>query len=213
MKIDKVLQQEIPNIVQWQPLPVLTNVIANANSGVVDYYTTKMEFENCTFKVVAIKSVINTIAMEINSWDEQKDIDITSQILLLFKWNWNTLNNTIKVLVVNGWVTLSGAVAWNYQKEAAKQVVTDMIGVKGVTNNIVIIAQTPFEIDKAILRAALENHLELYATPIAIIISGATITLKGTVDSWYQKEIAGRIAWKAPGVQQVKNELVMATEA
>ncbi|MFH6971539.1 hypothetical protein [Flavobacterium petrolei] len=31
-------------------------------------------------------------------------------MLMIFRWNWNSLNDTIKVKVINGWVTLSGEI-------------------------------------------------------------------------------------------------------
>jgi osmotically-inducible protein OsmY len=43
-------------------------------------------------------------------------------------------------------------------------------------------------------------------------VSGTRVTLAGTVDSWYQKSEAGRIAWKAPGVWSVENNLVVEAE-
>ena len=35
------------------------------------------------------------------------------------------------------------------------------------------------------------------------------VVLKGSVNSWYQKDEAGRIAWNAPGVISVNNELIV----
>ncbi|MFD2146156.1 BON domain-containing protein [Mucilaginibacter antarcticus] len=35
------------------------------------------------------------------------------------------------------------------------------------------------------------------------------ITLNGTVQSFYQKEEAEKIAWNAPGVLMIKNELIV----
>ncbi|WP_449399498.1 BON domain-containing protein [Chryseobacterium wanjuense] len=40
-----------------------------------------------------------------------------------------------------------------------------------------------------------------------VSVSGTTVTLTGTANSWYQKEEAARIAWKTPGIWNVKNEL------
>jgi osmotically-inducible protein OsmY len=40
-------------------------------------------------------------------------------------------------------------------------------------------------------------------------VSGHRATLTGTVDSLYEKNEAARIAWNAPGVWSVDNELVV----
>jgi osmotically-inducible protein OsmY len=44
---------------------------------------------------------------------------------------------------------------------------------------------------------------------IQVKVSGTKVTLTGTVDSWYQKNEAERIAWSAPSVGTVSNELVV----
>lgn len=218
MKTDENLQQDVSNALKWQPLTANCNISAIASSGVititgtVDNYTKKTEAENSTMKVAGVKSVINKIDVAINSWEEKKDIEITAEILNAFRWNWNTLNDTIKVNVINGYVTLSGEVEWNYQKEAAKEAVTNLIGVKGVTNSITIKSQSETTINKGSLKQALQNHLALDSTDIEIEVSESNITLKGSVETWYQKELAGRIAWKAPGVINVENELMIEEE-
>ena len=218
MKTDEILQQDVSNALKWEPyiatcnIAVVTNDGAITLTGIVDNYTRKTEAENITMKVAGVKSVINKIDVIINSWEEKKDIEITAEILNVFKWNWNTLNDTIQVKVINGWVTLSGEVEWNYQKEAAKEAVTNLIGVKGVTNEITIKSQNDNKINRETLKLALQNHLALDSKDIEIEIIAATITLKGTVESWYQKELAGRIAWKAPGVINVDNELLIEEE-
>jgi osmotically-inducible protein OsmY len=218
MKTDEILQQDVMDGLKWEPfiadcnLTVITNNGIITLTGIVDNYTKKTQAENVIRKITGVKTVINKIDVIINSWEEKKDIKITAEILSVFRWNWNTLNDTIKVKVVNGWVTLSGGLEWNYQKEAAKEAVTNLIGVKGVSNNITIKSQSDTKIDSITLRLALQNHLALDSKDIEIEVSDSKITLKGTVDSWYQKELAGRIAWKAIGVINVYNELLIEEE-
>jgi osmotically-inducible protein OsmY len=43
-------------------------------------------------------------------------------------------------------------------------------------------------------------------------VTGHKATLTGTVESWYQKDEAVRIAWNAPGVWSVDNELLVEYE-
>ena len=215
MKTDEILQKDVSNALKWKSPISISNIIVISNdgvvtlTGVVENYIKKTQAENSTRKIVGVKSVINKIDVLINSWEGKKDVAITAEILTIFRWNWHTINDTIKVSVINGWVTLFGELEWNYQKEAAKEAVTNLIGVKGVSNKIVIKSQSHFKIDKTTLRLALQNHLGLDSKDIEIGVSDSDITLKGTVDSLYQKEIAGRIAWKTPGVINVHNELVI----
>lgn len=215
MKTDEILQQEITNALKGERITTNCNIAVIANNGeitlcaLVDNAATKAAAENIALTIAGVRLVINKIDIKLNDWDEKKDKELTAEIVNAFKWNWKTINDTIQVLVVNGWVTLSGEVEWNYQKDAAKEAVINLIGVKGVSNNIVIKSKKKFKIDETILKLALQNHLGLDSKNIEIDVSDSDIILKGTVDSKYQKEIAGRIAWKTPGVINVHNELVI----
>jgi len=44
----------------------------------------------------------------------------------------------LKVTVDEGWVTLKGEVDWEYQRTAARDVVSQLMGVCGVTNEITL---------------------------------------------------------------------------
>jgi hypothetical protein len=69
---------------------------------VVENYIRKTQAENSTRKIAGVKSVINKIDVLINI-EGKKDVAITAEILTIFRWNWHTLNDTIKVSVINGW--------------------------------------------------------------------------------------------------------------
>ncbi|MBX9889128.1 MAG: BON domain-containing protein [Flavobacteriaceae bacterium] len=75
---------------------------------------------------------------EVNNEEDKRDIKMTYAILSIFRWNWSTSNDTIKVKVVKGRVTLSRAVEWQYQKEAAVAELSNFKGVKGTLYNIKI---------------------------------------------------------------------------
>jgi osmotically-inducible protein OsmY len=59
-----------------------------------------------------------------------------------------------------------GELEWNYQKEAAKEAVVNLIGVKGIS--IRIKSQSDTIINSTALRLALENHYELDSQNIEI---------------------------------------------
>ena len=218
MKNDETLQKDVSYALKWDLLTANSDINVFSKNGIisltgtVDYYTKRTEAEKIAQLIAGVKSVINKIDVALNSREEKKDLEITNEIMSIFKWNWNTLNDTIKVKVINGWVTLRGELEWNYQKEAAKTAVSNMIGVRGISNEITIKSQKDNNVDKTNLRLVMQNHLALDSKDIEIEVSHSNITLKGSVDSWFQKELAGRIAWKAPGVINVDNELLIVAE-
>ena len=48
---------------------------------------------------------------------------------------------------------------------------------------------------------------ELEARRIQVETIGNKVILRGTVRSWWQKKEAERVAWQAPGVTQVENQI------
>jgi osmotically-inducible protein OsmY len=98
---------------------------------------------------------------------------------------------------------------WNYQSDAAEEAVRNLVGVMGVSNNIKIKSRTEEVVEKAAIDSALKRNWSLSDQEIRVSVFGHTATLTGTVDSWYQKDEAERLAWNAPGVWKVGNELVV----
>jgi osmotically-inducible protein OsmY len=87
--------------------------------------------------------------------------------------------------------------------------VKQLSGVLGVTNDIKLSAKTHDTIEKKDIQAALTRNWSISEQEIDVKVLGNKVTLNGTVDSYYQRDEAGRIAWNAPGVISVDNELVV----
>jgi len=215
MKCEEMLQMDVSNALKREPLKLFSGITATVSNGIVtlsakvDCFSKKSEAENTVRKVAEEKAVIDKIEVMINSRAQKNDLEITAELLSAFRWNWNTLNDTTNVKVNNGWVTLSGELEWNYQREAAKTAASNLKGVKGVTNLITIQSDGSIEVHKATIERALKSHAALDGTNITVAISGPDVMLKGAVDSEYQKDLAGRIVWKAPGIITVYNELLV----
>ena len=213
MKSNSELQRDVQNAISWEPLLHAAEIGVIANDGIitltgeVDTYSKKIEAENATKNVIGVKAIVEKIEVKLpNSW-VKSDSDVAQEVLLAFKSHFSIPDQSIKVKVENGWVTIDGEVAWNYQSEAAKNVITYLPGVKGVTNNIKIKTETDDLIEKRSIEEAIARNWSINHTDLKVSVSGTTVTLSGIVDSWRQKEDAARIAWNTPGIKHVVNDL------
>jgi osmotically-inducible protein OsmY len=215
MKNNQDLQTDVQNAIRWEPLLHAAEIGVTAKNGVVsltgvvDSYAKKLEAENAAKKVIGVKAIVENIEVKFqNSWTKS-DLEIANEVLDALKSNWSVPKDKVTVKVENGWLTLEGELPWNYQKEAAKSAVNFLAGVKGVTNNIKIKSNSHDAIEKKDVEDAIGRSWSIDDSDIKVAVSGTTVTLSGTVNSWYQKEEAGRIAWNTPGIWHVKNELVV----
>ncbi len=214
MKTNVELQTDVQNAIKWEPLLQAAEIGVTTKDGVVslsgevDSYAKKIEAENAAKSVIGVKGLIEKIKVKFsNSW-KKTDTQITDDVLKALDASYSVPKDKLKIKVENGWITLSGELPWNYQRENAEYAINFLEGVKGVTNDISIrsVSQDAIEqkdVEKALRRSALED------SDIKVRVSGTTITLFGTVNSWYQKEEAERIAWKTNGIWHVKNELTI----
>jgi len=216
MKTDSQLQQDVMAELKWEPLLRAAEIGVSAKDGIitltgtVDGYAKKVEAEDAVKKVAGVKAVVEKIEVKYASnWAQRDDSDIAAEIVNAFKWSWEVPDAKVKSRVEKGWVTLEGELEWNFQRTAAKNAVRNLQGVTGVSNNITIKSRTDNAIEKADIESALARNWAISNKDIGVNVSGHKATLTGTVDSWYQKDEAGRIAWNAPGVWSVENELLV----
>jgi osmotically-inducible protein OsmY len=118
-------------------------------------------------------------------------------------------NDTIRVKVEKGWVSLDGDVSWHYQRQAAQDSLEDLVGIKGIINNLKIKSEHKDEVEKKGIEDAIARSWSLNDCDIHVESHTNRITLSGTVNSYYQKMEAERIAWNAPGVAFVDNSLII----
>lgn len=215
MKSNEDLQRDVQNAIKWEPLLHAAEIGVTAIDGVVtltgtvDSYAKKYEAEEAAKKVYGLKALVEKIEIKFSSTWKKDDTEIATEILNVLKSEWEIPNDDIIVKVENGWVRLDGEVQWNYQREAAKKVLKQLSGVLGVTNDIKLSAETHDAIEKKDIQDALTRNWSISEQDIDVKVLGNKVTLNGTVDSYYQRDEAGRIAWNAPGVISVDNELVV----
>ncbi len=215
MKTNETLQKDVQDAIKWEPLLNAAEIGVTAKdgvitlTGVVDSYAKKIEAEDAAKNVAGVKAVVEKIVVAFGHMGVKNDNEVAGEVVTAFKHNWEIPDEKVKVKVEQGWLTLDGVVQWNYQKEAAKKAVRYLAGVKGETNNISVAPDGHDTIEKLDIEHALARNWSIDDEDIQVGVVGNRVTLNGTVDSVYQKDEAGRIAWNAPGVWSVDNELVI----
>lgn len=213
MKTDAQIKQDILDELAWQPsidetqIGVIVEDGIATLTGTVDTYAKKIAAENAAKSVQGVKAVAEDIEVRYSSSTTKTDTDIAKKAVDALKWNSSVPDDKIKIKVEDAWIYLTGEVQWSYQKDAAKRAVENLMGVKGVINNITLKTKIePFDIKNRITKA-FERSAELDAKNINIEVQGSTVKLTGTVHSIKEKEDARRAAFFAPGVTKVENNL------
>lgn len=215
MKSDTQLQQDVLDGLEWEPSIDASKIAVTATDGVVTltgtvpFYPDKMEAERIAKSIAGVKAVADDIEIRLPGTSERNDTDIATAALNALKWHTSIPEDKVKVIVRNGWLTLEGQVDWQYQREAAREVVRFLVGVRGVTNSIVLAARPKAKDVREKIDAAFKRSAEVDASHVRIETQDGTIVLKGKVSSWSERAAAERVAWTAPGVANVDNRLAV----
>ena len=218
MKTDAELQQHVMDELKWEPTIHAAEIGVAVKDGVVtlsgsvDSYGKKWAADRAAKRVFGVKAVIEEIKVTLAGSYKRADKDIAKSATDVLEWNILVPSNRVKVMVQDGWITLSGDVGWYYQKQHAEDVVRHLIGVVGVTNSITIKPPVPavkaLEVKNRIEDALKRNaRLLLAAQKIQVECSGSKVILRGTVGSWADHDEAAYAAWSAPGVSEVENKI------
>jgi osmotically-inducible protein OsmY len=114
-----------------------------------------------------------------------------------------------------GVVTLVGTVTSYAKLAAAAEIAGDVPGVKDVANKLIVeIAPYAVRDDTRIaqaVRTALEWDATVPEERIDSVVRHGVVTLKGTVDFWYERQAAAETVRKLLGVKSVDDHIVIAT--
>ena len=165
--------------------------------------------ERVAKRVLGVKAVVNDLVVKLASGSERLDREIADDAVDALKRELPLSSRRIKAIVRDGWITLEGQVQWDFQRRMAESAVRKVRGLKGVVNLIKVEPKaSPAEV-KAKIEKALKRSAEVDARNIEVGTEGGTVTLRGRVRSWVEKDEAEKAAWRAPGVRNVCNLIVI----
>jgi osmotically-inducible protein OsmY len=212
------LQHDVQEELEWEPSLDASHIgVAAVQPGVVTLtgtvatYGEKVSAERAAKRVSGVRAVANDIEVRLIGSLKRTDTDIAQAVLRALEWDIAVPDEKIKVRVDNGWVTLDGEVALQFQRAAAENAVRRLSGVRGVSNQIglqIRPAVQPAEV-KGRIEAAFRRSADIDARGIEVDAKNSMITLRGKVRTWAERDEAERAAWAAPGVLAVKDELIV----
>ncbi|WP_426437434.1 BON domain-containing protein [Bradyrhizobium genosp. P] len=215
MKSDSEIERDVRDELKWDPDLDADDIAVSVKNGVVTLagftksYTDRWEAEAAAKRVAGVLAVANDIEVRLPEIDRRPDPDIARDAVAALKAQLPISHDRIKVVVKDGWITLEGAVEWQYQKSTAEYTVRKLKGVKGVTNVITVKPGVePSELKRQI-QEAFKRNAEVDANRITVEANGSEVVLKGSVRSWIEREEAERVAWSAPGVTMVDDRIVV----
>ena len=213
MKNNQELAADVAAAIKWEPLMSGTDIKVTAIDGLVtltgfvDGNLKKYKAEDVAKSIIGVKAVIEHIELKFTNDDEKSDDAIALEIIHALKADVQVPHDRITVRVENGWVTFEGDLPWNFQKQAAAAAIRPVEGIKVFTNAIRIQPDSSDEIEQQAIQRALRRSSSMDDQDIHVYVKENHVTLDGVVNSYFQKEEAERIAWSAPGIATLKNEL------
>jgi osmotically-inducible protein OsmY len=217
-KSDKDLERDVRDELAFDPRVDEKAIAISAKGGVVTLsgsvptYAAKVAAYHDAERVSGVSVLVEHMDVSLPDMHARSDADLAKAVADALRWDVEVPHSKIKTLVRDGWVTLEGTVDWQYQRLAADGAVRYLVGVKGVNDQIAVSPSPASSIDvKQHIKAALTRSAEADAQRITVdTAEGGSVTLRGTVHSWAERDEAVRAAWATSGVRKVQDELTYA---
>ena len=212
---DSDIQADVLAEMAWDPQVTVADIGVTVKDGYVTLtgvaasFATKDAATAAAFRVYGVKDVDNDIIVDPAAFGLRSDEQIAADVGSMLALDLDVPNTRITVSVLDGVVTLSGDVDYFYQRDAAEDDAGSIIGVRDVIDTIAVLEQ-PSALDIGDqLAAAFARNGELFDDNISVTTNGHSVTLSGTVRYWSEFDEAEDIAWMAPGVTSVTNDILV----
>jgi osmotically-inducible protein OsmY len=216
MKTDAKLKDDVNAELKWEPSIDAARVGVAVDNGIVtlsghvNSYSEKLEVERAAQRVAGVRALVLAIEIDLPGPSERDDSDIAASAQNVLGWLSILPDGAVKVMVENGWITLTGDVEWAFQKVAAVVAVRYLIGVRGVNDQILIQSKISPSVVRLEIEAALGRSAMADAKKIHIEVDNAEVTLTGKVANWSERETARHAAWGTTGVRNVIDHMSIA---
>ena len=215
MKTDSQLQIDVIEELKWEPSVHANEIGVEVKDGMVTLsgevhnFAEKWNAEHAAQRVSGVSALAVDLKIKSPGLAGRTDADIARSAEQVLGWSTSVPDGAIKVMVENGYLTLTGEVNWQHQRLAAAASVRFLMGVTGVSDQIAIKPSLSLSAVKADVETALKRTAIADAKKVHVSIDGPDITLTGKVKSWDERETATMSAWGTPGVRHVIDKITL----
>jgi osmotically-inducible protein OsmY len=209
------LRRDVTAELEWDPAVRQAQVTVRIDDGVVTLLGSapsgiaRCAAESAAWRVHGVKAVVNGIEVKASAGEDGADEALARTAAACLANDALLPTEGLHASVKAGWVTLTGTVTWQYQRQAAEQSMRRLRGVAGVTNLIAIVPEGQATDVAQKIESALRRCAGLDAQWITVEAYKDRVVLRGSVRSWSEREQAASVAWCAPGVVEVLNNLTV----
>jgi osmotically-inducible protein OsmY len=216
MSFDTDLTADVSDELFWDPKLDSTAIAVSAADGTITMRGTvgslreKREAKKAAERVFGVISVDNQLQVKLMNADKRADAEVRGDVLQALMLD-SLVPKTVDAKVADGFVTLTGSANWQYQRDEAEFVASNIVGALDVIDEVELMYATPDAGDvEESIKKAFKRNAALDAGDLRISTDDGTVTLKGTVSSWGEHDEAIDAAWAAPGVRSVRDDLKVA---
>lgn len=215
MKTDTQLQADVGEELKWEPQVTASQIGVQVKDGVVTLsgevssFAEKWNAERAAQRVSGVNALAVDLKVKLTELGSRTDTDIARSAENVLSLSTTIPQNSVKVMVENGFITLTGDVDWQFQRLAAAASVRFLLGVTGVSDQIAIRPRLKVSAVKADIETALKRNAVADAKKIHVDVNGSDVTLTGKVQSWAECETATMSAWGTPGVRSVIDKMTL----
>lgn len=212
---DLTLRQDIQDELEFEPSIDAADIGVAVEDGIVTltgHVTTYAEMktvEEAVRRIKGVRGIARDIEVRTQGGHRSADDQIARRALDMIAWNTAIPADAVQIEVQNGWITLLGNVAWQYQKVAAEDAIKGLMGVYGIANQINVTGQATASDVQKLIESALKRSAEVEAKAISVKVQNGKVRLAGPVKAWSERNAAVRAAWSAPGVTAVEDRLTL----
>jgi osmotically-inducible protein OsmY len=212
---DYDLEGLVKDELTWDPKLDANAIGVVADDGVVTLrgnvssFRQKREASKDVERVAGVRKVENKLDVQILDRDRRDDSELRGAVLQALMLD-TVVPSTIDVEVANSFVTLTGTSNWQFERDEAEFVASNVPGVISVINDVDIVPRAPTAPISSTRSRRRWSATRSSMPTASLSRANGTVTLRGTVSSWADHDEAVSAAWAAPGVSRVKDHILVA---